>query len=369
MEPIGIYIHIPFCNSKCSYCDFTSFVANDELKRAYIDALICEIISKKDLRPVESVYIGGGTPSCLEKGQIKRILGAVFESFNLLKDCEISMEANPGTISHDLLEEIRNAGVNRLSMGAQSADSELLKTLGRRHSFLDVIEGVYAVKNSGIDNINIDLMLGLPGQSLKAVNETLSSVLRLPVKHISCYGLIVEDGTGIEKRISSGEISLPEAECERQMYYIAREELQKNGFFQYEISNFAKKGFECRHNISCWKRKCYLGFGLSAHGLIDRAIRQENTKDMNEYLRGAEAQITHLSDEEIEFEAIMLGLRLTEGIDAKGFEKRFGTRLFEKYSRQIEKWQRLGGLVKKDGFLALSEKGMDIMNSILIDFM
>lgn len=369
MEAIGIYIHIPFCNSKCSYCDFSSFVADEDLKKSYVEALILEISSKKDLRPVDSIYMGGGTPSCLEISQLKRIFRAVFDNYNVLENCEVSMEANPGTISEELICEIKNAGVNRLSMGAQASDKRLLDMLGRRHSFFDVIEGVHTAKNCGIDNINIDLMLGLPMQDNSILSETIKEALKLPLKHISCYGLIVEEGTRLEKRISSGELSLPEVEEERKMYYETRETLKNNKFFQYEISNFALRGFECRHNVSCWKRKCYLGFGLSSHGLIERSIRQENTSDMREYLKGSPPKISRLSEEEIEFEAIMLGLRLTEGIDIAGFERNFGIKLTKKYQKQIEKWQKLGGLCVDCGNIYLSEKGMDLMNSILLDFM
>ena len=290
MRGLGLYVHIPFCATKCSYCDFASFPGQMHLREAYVSRLTEEIASRAEALghpEADSLFIGGGTPSLLMPRQMEKLLRAVRDSFPLSSGAELTCEANPGSLSGPLLDVLVAGGVNRLSLGAQSAEKRLLAVLGRRHSWEDVARSVSLARSHGIGNINIDLMIGVPGQSLSDWRRTLDAALGLSPQHLSCYGLIVEEGTALADRIAAGELSLPGEADERAMYDHALEALAGAGYQHYEISNFAKPGYACRHNVACWQRRDYHGFGSAAHSLEGGRVRLSNPESISGYLRGS----------------------------------------------------------------------------------
>lgn len=368
-QGIGIYIHIPFCKSKCSYCDFVSFSLSEDMKAKYVHRLVEEIRAFHDDREVETVFFGGGTPSLLRIDELNQIMRAIRDSFFIKNNAEITMEANPGTMYGELLYAMKENGINRISFGAQSHDPRILKTLGRIHLWDDVESSVYTAKSCGVDNINIDLMLGVPHQSVQGARESLALATQLPISHISCYGLIVEEKTRLARELAKGLLSLPEVEEEREMYETYISELAEKGFEQYEVSNFAKAGFACKHNIGCWKRVPYIGFGVSAHSLLDEGRRKENSSDLDLYIGGEEGKITHLSQEEQIFEGLMLGLRMCEGINLCAFQKRYGVDILARYKAVLEKAIADRLMENAGGNLFFTQKGMNVMNRVLVDLM
>ena len=319
---------------------------------------------------IHTVFIGGGTPSLLQPGQMAAVLAALHRNFPLAEGAELSCEANPGALTPRFLDALLAGGINRLSLGAQSADEGQLKLLDRQHSWAQVEQAVRLARRAGFDNINIDLMLGIPGQSIEMWSQTLDSALALSPAHLSCYGLIVEEGTPMQKRLNNGELTLPEPEEERAMYEHTLKRLARAGFEQYEISNFTLPGKACRHNLNCWRREDYLGFGSAAHSLEYGDTRRCNPVPIEDYLRGVPPVMESLSPSERMFESLMLGLRMTQGLDLKAFERMHG-QSFESIWGEAAMTSLALGRVQftEDGFFRLTREGMDLMNTLLVDFM
>lgn len=367
-----IYIHIPFCAKKCEYCDFLSGPAGGKEQRAYVQALLKEIRAAEEGqgRSVSSIFIGGGTPSLLKEDLLGSILNEIYEKFNLEQEAEISIEVNPGTVSLKKLEAYRRMGINRLSIGLQSTDDRELKTLGRLHNYAQFLETYQAAGNAGFDNINIDLMSALPDQTYEGWVTNLRRTAELSPAHISAYSLIIEEGTPFALR----ELNLPDEETEYRMYEDTAAILKEYGYEQYEISNYAKKGKRCRHNVGYWTRCDYLGFGLGAASLWGNK-RFSNTVDMEEYLKNSAfperirlmEPILSREDEMAEF--MFLGLRMTEGVSEAVFRQEFGVEMREIYGEVLKKYTGMGLLEEKDGRIFLTRKGIHVSNSVMSDFL
>ena len=367
----GLYLHVPFCKSKCAYCDFPSFAGCEKEMPRVIDRMCAELFDCRDAFPdtlVETMYIGGGTPSLLPPKLMERLLQAAREAFPFAHKAEISCEMNPGTVTPEFLSVCVENGVNRVSLGAQSSLDHLLSSIGRIHTFRQVREAADLLRSFGLTNFNLDMMLGLPGQTMEDVRQTLDDFLALSPAHLSCYALIVEEGTLMEKKVDSGEWTLPDEDTERDMYELARETLEKNGYRQYEISNFAKDGFVCRHNRDCWLRHEYLGVGVAACGFIGN-VRTRNPGTIPAYLRGDPQEQTVLTEEDARFESVMLGLRLTEGLPESVFRKAHGMGFREAFGKKLDVPLNDGRLLFENGVLRLTRYGMDVMNSVLVDLM
>ncbi len=317
---------------------------------------------------IETMYIGGGTPSLLPPALMGRLLAAARAAFPFAPDAEVSCEMNPGTVTPAFLEACVRGGVNRVSLGAQCAQDRLLRQIGRIHTFRDVRASVSLLRGAGLTNFNLDMMLGLPGQTMEDVRETLDAFLALSPAHISCYALIVEENTLLEKKVRSGEWLLPDEDTERDMYELARETLAQNGYRQYEISNFAREGFLCRHNRDCWLRHEYIGAGAAACGFVGNR-RWRNPAAIPDYLRGEPPEITVLSEEDARFEAVMLGLRLTDGLPEAAFRASFGVGFREAFGEKLDAPLRDGRLTLDGGVLRLTRRGMDVMNSVLVELL
>lgn len=374
-----LYIHIPFCIRKCAYCDFLSFPFSEKDRQAYVEALLDEIREARERGDVTTIFFGGGTPSVLPGTDIVRIMDAVREKYRLLPGAEVSLEANPGTLTKEKLAVWRGAGVNRLSMGLQSAKNRELKALGRIHTWEEFLEGYRMAREAGFNNINIDLMSALPGQSRSAWQETLGKVTALKPEHISAYSLIIEEGTpfyekyaeDVRRREAGMDCRfLPTEEEERKMYYDTGKILKEQGYHRYEISNYAREGFECRHNCGYWRRENYRGFGLGAASLI-REVRFKNTPDMEKYLnRRFEREDEEILGAESQMEEFMfLGLRLMEGISTEEFEKKFSRAYEEVYGDITGKLEAKKLLCRKNNRVFLTEQGIDISNYVLAEFL
>ena len=365
---LGLYIHIPFCRTKCLYCDFCSFVSRNEGEREeYVDALLREINERGTKEYlVDTVYFGGGTPSLLSTKQIERILSAVKENFVLCEDAEITIECNPMTRLEDGKEyfsALRKIGVNRLSLGAQSAIDKELKLIGRRHSFENVKRTFFDARESGFDNISLDLMLGIPSQTLESLEYSVNELVKLDAEHISIYSLQLEEGTPLYKMRE--RYDLADDDVSADMYERVVCLMKNDGYEHYEISNFAKLGKESWHNSKYWRLDEYLGLGLAAHSDFD-GKRFENTKDINKYLSGnwIETEI-EIGAKEREFEFIMLGLRTGEGISKSEFFERFGIDFDEKYGKKVENLEKMGYFFQNDDRIVLNERGFEVSNVIL----
>lgn len=374
-----LYIHIPYCRQKCRYCDFPSYACQEQTMPRYVDALVKELRMESTERiPLETVFIGGGTPSILPVSLLRRVLDAVKERCQLLPGCEFTSEANPGTLTDEWLETAVSGGVNRLSMGMQAYQPQLLKALGRIHTHDDVIRSVQLARKHGVRSLNLDLMFGLPGQTPAMWRETLQAALDLAPEHLSCYGLIPEDGTPLKADLDAGRLVLPDEEDERRMYDDTLQLLRCAGFVQYEISNFALPGHECRHNIGYWERTPYLGVGASAASFckVDSGmLRLSNPPSLQDYLRMVETadwqmrEETHLSPEDERFETLMLGLRMTRGVSEGAFLRSHGLTLDEYRGEQLRLLEAQGLLLHEDGFWRLTRRGMDVQNAILVELM
>ena len=369
---IEIYIHIPFCVKKCDYCDFLSAPSGLEVQTAYIQSLLREIDAVKEGkgRSVSSVFIGGGTPSVLDERFIGEILNKIKNKFPILDDAEITIEVNPGTADRRKFESYREYGINRLSIGLQSPDDRELEMLGRIHNYRQFLETYKTAREAGFDNINIDLMSAIPDQSYEGWISNLRTVAELKPEHISAYSLIIEEGTPFATR----KLNLPDEDTEYNMYEATAQILREYGFEQYEISNYAKKGMECRHNIGYWIRQDYLGFGLGASSLYGKE-RFTNTRDMKIYLadsrnpekiREKEPILTR-EDEMAEF--MFLGLRMTDGISKADFEQRFGCVIESVYGGVLRKYKSMGLLLEGDGRIFLSRKGVHVSNAVMAEFL
>ena len=379
-KELELYVHIPFCVKKCSYCDFLSAPATEQTKEAYMAALFAEIGGRaKDYkdRIVTSVFIGGGTPSLLSGDSIRQLMEHIREGFRLAPDAEITMEVNPGTVTAEKLTAFYGAGINRLSIGMQSAQEQELKILGRIHDFDGFCQVYREAVEAGFTNINVDVMSGLPGQTLASYKDTLKKVLRLePMpQHISAYSLIVEEETPFAAMADRGELPLPEEDTERAMYEETIEVLAGYGFHRYEISNYALDGYECRHNVGYWIRRDYLGFGIGAASLIDN-VRFQNGRDLNAYLAHPlacrEEQQSLTTQEQME-ETMFLGLRLIRGVSYPEFARCYGQTLEEVYGEVIARNEADGLLtVGEDETgrrLMLTGRGLDVSNYVMAQFL
>ncbi len=376
----GIYLHIPFCVRKCAYCDFVSF-AEGCVPEGYVEALLTELelVARGGGYPAafDTVFFGGGTPSLLSGAQMKTILDALRVHFAIRADAEISMECNPGTVSPEKLAAYRAAGINRLSIGLQSTHDVLLNEIGRIHHFAQFLETLSSARAAGFDNINVDLMHGLPNQTLEQYLDSLKTVCDLGVQHISAYSLILEEHTPLYFRVEKGEVALPDEDTVADMQDAGIEYLEQRGYHRYEISNFAQDGFECRHNRNYWDNGEYLGFGIAAHAAVrqGRWTRFANVDSLDEYYRllarGKRplAETIRLTQRDEMFECVMLGLRLVRGVDRARFFARFELDIAEAYPLAMEKLRKRGWVIETEQAIALNSKGLDLQNEALGFFM
>lgn len=370
--PLELYVHIPFCVRKCQYCDFLSGPSDEETKDRYIEALLKEIRAAEHTEDYEivSVFIGGGTPSALKAEAIASIMRTLQEKFFFCEDAEVTIEVNPGTVDPEKLTIYRNVGINRLSLGLQSTDAEELKLLGRIHSYEEFLKSYEWAREAGFSNINIDLMFAIPGQTGEAWRQHLYQVAELNPEHISAYSLIIEEGTPFAEQ----NLDLPDEDTEYQMYEDTAEILERYGYRQYEISNYAKQGYMCRHNAGYWQRLEYLGFGLGASSLYG-GMRFSNTHQMQEYLKKSRSpdqirkDVTVLSRNEQIEEFMFLGLRMTDGISEKKFEENFNVRLMDIYGDILQKYEETGFMEHIETKWRLTRKGIHVSNHILADFL
>ena len=367
---IGIYIHIPFCKQKCYYCDFVSYCNKDNLIEKYIQAVKKEIQLQEIIKEIDTIYIGGGTPSYIEAKYIKEILEEI-KTKNISKEAEITIEVNPGTVTLDKLQEYKNCGINRLSIGLQSTQNNLLKTIGRIHNFEEFLETYKMARKVGFKNINVDLMLGLPNQKISELKESLEKVLELKPEHISVYSLIVEENTPIADKIEKNELILPEEETERNMYWYVKNTLELNGFHHYEISNFAKKGFESKHNLNCWNQQEYIAFGVAAHSYVDN-VRYSNTESLEKYIENIDSGIPEnnrtihevQNEDDKKKENMLLGLRKIDGIKISEFKNLFGDNPIYLYRNELDKLSKQGLIKVEDDIIKLTNKGIDLANLV-----
>lgn len=378
---LALYFHIPFCLKKCNYCDFLSFGADSPLadgktKARYMDSLLRETVMRAedygDYR-VASVFIGGGTPSTVNPEFLSELLAVVRKNYSLAEEAEITVEVNPGTVDERTLHCYRQAGVNRLSIGLQSADSKELAVLGRVHTYGEFLGAYYIARRCGFSNVNVDIMSALPGQTLNGYLDTLDKVLALQPQpeHISAYSLILEEGTVLWEQAERGELELPDEETDREMYSETKRILQKAGYVRYEISNYAKPGYECRHNCGYWRRKNYAGFGIGAASLIE-IERYKNGEDLGAYLVNptgcrTDRQVLSVSEQMEEF--MFLGLRLTEGVDLEEFRQYFGKTAEEIYGKQMRTFVEQGLMEREGPRLKLTPRGIDVSNAVFAEFL
>ena len=374
-DSISLYIHIPFCLRKCSYCDFLSGPKTSEQRENYVQALIREIRAQEDCPGgtcADTVFFGGGTPSVLSADQILRILQALRETFSILPDAEISLEMNPGTADEKKLRALKKAGINRLSMGVQSMHDEELRLLGRIHTAAEAGEAFYTARAAGFDNINIDLMSALPGQSFETWADSLRQAAQWRPEHISAYSLIIEPGTPFSTLYEAGKLPpLPDEETDRKMYRFTREFLAQYGYERYEISNYALPGRQCRHNSGYWTGHPYLGFGIGAASYVN-GTRFSNSADFDAYLeegKSIRTEIQTLSIEEKMEEFMFLGLRMTAGVSAAEFASRFGKTLEEVYGNVIRRHVQQGLLEPAGERFRLTERGTDVSNYVMADYL
>jgi putative coproporphyrinogen dehydrogenase len=381
MKKLELYVHIPFCEEKCKYCDFLSFKADDGEKKAYVTQLIEEIKAQGQNYSdylVSSIFIGGGTPTTLNGIWILDIMNAIRENFMVETDAEVSIECNPGTLSTSKIMHIKKAGVNRISFGLQSSIEEELKELGRIHTYKDFLQSYQLAREYGFTNINVDLMSGLPKQTIDSYKTTLKRVCALKPEHISAYSLIIEPGTPFFEKYGSEEGAqlLPGENTDREMYALTKSILKEHGYERYEISNYAKPGRECRHNIGYWTGVSYLGLGVGASGYVmNRRFHVES--DYRKYMSVKMQQdITPLycDIEELDIKANMeefmfLGLRLTRGVSRHEFNEKFGVDMFEVFDRQIKRNMMLKLMEFNSPYLRLTEKGLDLSNMVMSDFL
>ncbi len=385
MNKMELYVHIPFCVQKCAYCDFLSMTAESTVKSAYIRKLKEEIrqrsVSFKD-REVISVFIGGGTPSILYGSQIVEVMDAIRNSFSVSPEAEVTIECNPGTITPEKLEAYKKAGINRLSIGLQSAQDKELQLLGRIHNYEDFLISYDCARKNGFNNINVDLMSALPGQTIKTWEQTLKRVVMLRPEHISAYSLIIEEGTPFYKLYGyddetrkKGEkpLFLPSEEEERQMYQLTKTFLEQKGYKRYEISNYAKPGKECIHNVGYWTRVDYLGVGLGAASLIDN-WRFSNINNMTEYLKTDFSnpeliEYQELSKNQQMEEFMFLGLRMQQGINRGAFLEEFGTPVESIFGEALERMKQQGLIQEQGGQIGLTDLGFDVSNYVFSELL
>lgn len=376
-KELGLYVHIPFCVKKCGYCDFLSWCGTSEEKETYVQALLKEIESYREFARgyrVSTVFVGGGTPSVLEAGQMERVLGKIQEVFELEKKPEITLEMNPGTVTEEKLQCYKENGVNRLSIGLQSVKNEKLEVLGRIHSYEEFLESYELARKAGFTNISVDLVSSIPGQKLEEWKEELAALSALSPEHISVYQLIIEAETPFYEKYAEHEELLPDEEESREIYLWTGSFLKEQGYEQYEISNYAKPGKESRHNLKYWERGDYLGLGLGAASMV-RNIRMSNTKDMKTYLERCGQPKTMREDVQFLEEArqmeefMFLGLRKTRGVSRKEFRRIFGQEMDMVYEKALHKCLENGMLKEHKDRVYLSEEGVLLSNAVLSEFL
>ena len=372
MKPLAIYIHVPFCARKCAYCDFASFVAREDDWAGYFDALNGEIDAWAERlhdREARSVFFGGGTPSLVPAAHLAEVLRHLRKVVTLAPGCEITVEANPGTLNADKLRVYRRAGVNRLSIGAQSFDAALLRSLGRIHTPGQIGEAVRMARDAGFANINLDLMYALPGQTMERWAATLDAALELPLAHLSAYSLIVEEGTEMARRVARGEAAVPDDDAVNEMQRCAVRRLAAAGLMRYEISNFARPGFECRHNLTYWNGGEYLGLGSAAHSLMDDC-RFSNPPELERYLAGERRlNLAQRSASDRKEEMLMLATRTVRGLDLNRWRAEFGEDLTRSRAAQVRKLENYGLIEITEGFLRLTPAGLELQDSVVLELM
>lgn len=386
-KEIGLYIHIPFCKQKCYYCDFTSYANKEELVERYIKCLKKEILqyanenkimSEHGLEEryvIKTIYIGGGTPSAIDEVYIINVLDTIKDNFKMRDNAEITIEVNPGTVNKDKLESYRECGINRLSIGLQAVQDDILKCIGRIHTYKDFENTYEYAREVGFDNINVDLMINLPNQTLDDVKESVKTILSLKPEHISVYSLILEPNTKMYELINSKTLTIASDETERQMYWYVKDTLERHKYNQYEISNFTKSGFESKHNMDCWNQKEYIGVGASASSFMENK-RYSNISELEKYIENIEKGtpnknlvLEEFLDEESKMdEFMMLGLRKIDGVDIKEFERIFQINPIMKYCKKLDKLNREGLIEIDENNIKLSNKGIDLANLVWEEF-
>ena len=380
-KQLELYVHIPFCEKKCLYCDFLSFSAEEDLHKVYVDKLIEEIrVQAKNYSDyqISSIFIGGGTPSVIKAVYISNIMSAIYEAFIVESLAEVSIECNPGTVDIDKLLVYKQSGINRISVGLQSSVDKELQHLGRVHTYADFLYSYEKIRESGYKNVNIDLMSALPWQTLDSWKSTLKKVVMLKPEHISAYSLIIEEGTEFSKIYGSpeGRKFLPTEEVERDMYHSTIDILKNYGYERYEISNYAKPGYESKHNIGYWTGEEYLGFGIGASSYVygrrfhvEKDIKKYLDINMKRDIMPLYQNIHELSTKEKMEEFMFLGLRLTKGVLVTDFYDRFGMELIDVFEKPIQKNISFGLLKYENLYLRLTDKGLDLSNRVMGDFL
>lgn len=377
MKKVGIYVHIPFCKQKCFYCDFVSYCDKTKLIDKYIECLKKEIKFKSNKKGfiIDTIYIGGGTPSVIDGKLVRDILETIKENFIIDEEAEVTIEVNPGTVNEEKLKIYKESGINRISMGLQSTNNSLLKMLGRIHTYEEFLECFDLARHVGFKNINVDLMIGLPRQTLEDINESIERISNLKPEHISVYSLIVEEGTRISKDLLTGKLILPEEEFERKMYWKVKEKLKSNGYIHYEISNFAKEGYESKHNMNCWNQKEYLGFGASAHSYINH-IRYSNTENLEKYIDNISKEQIEKNKEVHEIQDIdsskkeymLLGLRKIDGVNITEFKNKFVDNPIYLFRKELNELVKNELIEIDENSIKLTNKGLDLANLVWEEF-
>lgn len=374
MKEIGIYIHIPFCIKKCEYCDFVSYCNKKEYVPQYINALKKEIKNNinKEYK-ITTIYIGGGTPSSIEENYIADIIEIIKinmndEDLKNFENIEVTIEVNPGTVNKEKLQVYKKIGINRLSIGLQETHNELLKSIGRIHTYEEFIKTYNLARKIGFNNINVDLMIALPNQTIQDIKENLAKITKLNPEHISVYSLILEEGTPLYNKYNENKIKLPDEDLERNMYWYVKNTLENNGYVHYEISNFSKKGFESKHNMNCWNQEEYLGFGVAAHSYNNK-IRYSNTNSIEEYIKGSN-KIIHEKQtlEDMQKEYMLLGLRKIEGINIQKFKNKFAQNPIFIFKEQLNKLVDEELIIVDGNEIKLTNKGLDLANIVWEEF-
>jgi oxygen-independent coproporphyrinogen-3 oxidase len=377
MELPGIYLHIPFCRSRCSYCDFATDIYEGGLAERYVDALVGEIGVFARVEPgaaVDTIYLGGGTPSLLRPEQLERILGAVHERFDVAAGAEVTMEMNPGTLTPEILEKFRAAGVNRASFGAQTFDDDELRRLGRRHTAADVRQTIDELRGAGFANVSFDLIAGLPAQTMEAWERNLNNALSLHPEHLSLYLLEVHEGTPLADQIRKGHQPRPNDDLAAEMYEVMVDRVTSAGYVHYEISNFARPGYESRHNSKYWTGAPVYGFGCSAHSFDGARTRWSNERDTARYVELVRAQVhsvvetVELDEREARGESIFLGLRLLRGLDLRAHRDRFGSDLRDEFGADLVRLSEAGLIELDDQVLRLTRHGAVLSNEVFSAF-
>lgn len=370
----GVYIHVPFCNSRCIYCDFYSTTGQEELKDAYTDAVIAEMVQRRTevSGPVDTLYLGGGTPSVLSPKHVEKILDAVRRNFSVTDDAEITMEANPDDVTTDFCEFVTACGINRFSLGVQTFDDESLKYLHRRHNGQEAVNAVKALHDNGIENITIDLIYGLPGETLQDWKEDVSRALSLPITHLSAYSLMYEDGTMLTKLRDKGDVEETDDEESLRMYEHLLEATAAAGMEHYEISNFARTGFRSRHNSKYWQGIPYLGLGPGAHSFDGKSTRRRNLPLLRQYAAGIDGvpfEVEHLSETDRCNERIFTSLRTIDGLDMRRFASDFGKETAAEVKRCAERHLKNNLLLEDSGVLRLTRRGLFLSDMVMSDLM